>query len=265
MANAKRERPLVLRWRSAVLNSAEPASVKLTLLALAEFANSSGGDCIPGFPALAALTTQSEKTCRRSMDVADDRWFTRVPVKLSGKDWRAYSYTLRIPEGADTVTAGSRKGADPVTGPNGGRSGHLDEKVRTSAPDGAVTVSTVLGKVPSKKHLGGKAKPFLTLMEWRVQERDDEGKLVPAGDPIFDFRDEAGIPDQFLYLAWRAFLQRYEHTDDRCEDWRERFRRSVREGWFKVWTIDRSTGDYLLTTVGLQLQKQLEYQDERAA
>jgi hypothetical protein len=87
MASDER-RPFILQWRSAVLNSAEPASTKLTLLALAEYCDKSGGSCHPGIDGLARLTAQSEKTCRRSLDAAADRWFSRKAVKFSGRDWR---------------------------------------------------------------------------------------------------------------------------------------------------------------------------------
>ena len=257
------ERPLVLQWRSAVLNSAEPASMKLSLLALAEFADKGGKHAIPGFPALAAMTSQDEKTCRRAFDQADGRWFTRHPVKLKGKDWRAYEYTLRIPDGADTVTARSRKGADTVTGANAGRSGQSHDLVRTLKPDGAGTVSTVLGSKLGKRKTRESA-PLLTFQETLDQLQSGE-RFLPLDDPLFKFVEEACIPEEFHYLGWVAFKERFKPSSERCRDWRERYRRAIREDWFKLWRFDRTERCYVLTTPGEQINALLGSREQSAA
>ena len=252
MAN---ERPFVLQWRSAVLNSAEDASVKLSLLALAEFADKAGGHAIPGFPALASMTSQNEKTCRRAFEQADGKWFTRRQVKLAGKDWRAYEYTLRMPEGADTVTARSRKGADTVTGANSPRSGHEGNKVRTLEADGAGTVSTVLGSKQGKDKQGkSNNAPLLTFQEFLDQKPKGE-RFISPDDSIFGFVEDAGIPDEFHTLAWLAFKLRFKESSDRCVDWRERYRRSIREDWFKLWRFDTAANEYVLTNAGEQVRQ----------
>ncbi|WP_111266316.1 helix-turn-helix domain-containing protein [Marilutibacter maris] len=146
------KRPIVLRWRSAVLNSSEPSSVKLTLLALAEHASPSGGKCYPGVDTLAAQTSQGEKTCRRALDAADGRWFTRTPMKFSGRHWRGYSYQLRIPDGAVTMTGPRREVAVTMTGPQGASCGHSVPELRSLSPRAAVTVTDELGKAPRKSN-----------------------------------------------------------------------------------------------------------------
>src|SRR3546814_13684790 len=85
-----------------------------------------------------------------------------------------------MPEGADTVTARNREGADTVTGANPGRSGQSSHKVRTLTPEGAVTVSTVLGKAPRKSTKEGKRTraPLRTMGEWWERCRDDEDKAI---------------------------------------------------------------------------------------
>lgn len=254
MAN---ERPFVLRWRSAVLNSSEPASTKLSLLALAEFADPNGLHAIPGFPALAAMTSQDEKTCRRAFDRVEGRWFSRVPVKLSGKEWRAYEYTLVMPEGADTVTARSRRGADTESGAKGGRSGHSRSKVRAQTIEGAGTVPTVLGSKQGKENKGEKIAPLLTLQEFIDQKPKGE-RFLPRDDAIFQFVEDAGIPDEFHYLAWKAFLLRFKDSSDRCVDWRERYRRAIREDWLKLWRFDSAMDEYVLTNAGEQIQRMVE-------
>jgi hypothetical protein len=259
MANERKPRPFVLRWRSAVLNSTGSASAKLTLLALAEFANADGTDAMPGLAKLAAMTSQNEKTCRRALDEAEGIWLTRAPVKLRGKDWRAYRYTLTLPEGAGTESAGNRTGAGTESGAYEGRSGHSRPKVRTLTPYGAGTESTVLGRAPRKKHLGeGSEKPpLLTLQEFLDQKPKGE-RFLPLEDPLFEFVEAAGIPEDYHYLAWKAFLVRFKASKERCADWQERYRRAIREDWSKLWRIDRESGQYVLTMAGEQMDRFVE-------
>lgn len=240
-----------------MLNSAEPSSTKLSLLALAEFANVHGEQAVPGFPALAAMTSLNERTCRRALDEADGRWFSRVPIKLQGKDWRAYSYTLTMPEGAGTTPAGRREGAGTVSGANGTRCGHSGVKVRTLTSEGAGTVSAVLGRAPRKKHLGEKSAPLLTFQEAIDQLQKGE-RFIPLDDPLFAYVEDAGIPGEFHYLAWTAFKARFKGSTDRCSDWRERYRRAIREDWLKLWRFDDVMGEYVLTNAGQQLQRVVE-------
>lgn len=252
MADERKLRPFILRWRAAVLNSVEPASMKLALLALAEFANPDGSGAIPGFPRLAAMTSQSEKTCSRAFHDANGRWFTRREVKLTGKSWRAYDYTLKLPDAVDTVSARSREGADTMTGANAGRSGHLEQKVRTFELEGAVTVSTVLGRAPRKSTKGKKrVSNGMTYQEWNDSPVEGE-ELIPEGHHVFAYADRVGLPREFLELCWHAFTQRYRDDDKaRYRDWGTHFRKAVEGNWYSLWFID-AEGRYQLTTKGKQ-------------
>lgn len=263
MAREATGRPFILRWRSAVLNSAEPASVKLTLIALAEYANANGAEGRPSFASLARLTGQSEKTCRRACEAADGRWFTRALVNLrSGYDWRCYEYQLTTPEGADTSTARSRKGADVVTAAKSESCGHSVENVRTFEPKRADTVSDDRGTATRKSNKGKK----VTLREWMDTFSEDED-FVPENHRVFSYAREIQLPEEFLELGWEAFRQKYQDNErTKHVDWSRSFLDHVKNpSWLSVWFIDSATGQYRLTTKGLQLQLQLTAQDRRAA
>lgn len=60
-------------------------------------------------------------------------------------------------------------------------------------------------------------------------------KAIPEDDPVFDFADKAGIPDEWLRIAWKEFVARYSDGQKRYRDWRKAFRNAVRGNWFKVW------------------------------
>ena len=75
---------------------------------------------------------------------------------------------------------------------------------------------------------------------------------IPDGDPVLAYAAQAGIPDEFLELHWREFVDRYKLPDaKRYKNWRSVFRKSVRGNWFKLWYVD-TAGQYMLTTVGIQ-------------
>lgn len=88
----------------------------------------------------------------------------------------------------------------------------------------------------------------VTFTGWLDRLGDD--KPVPEDDPIFAYADDAGIPHDYLRLAWVEFKARYTDDSKRYKDWRAVFRRAVRGNWFKLWWHDGQ--DYQLTTIGHQ-------------
>lgn len=256
MADDTRKRPFILQWRSAVLNSAEPASTKSTLLVLAEYADTRGANALPGMKSLAQLSSQSERTCRRALEEADGKWFTRQPVNVGGQQWRGYVYTLRIPEGADTTTARSRKGAVTVSATPEERCGHQEPKVRTLTTEGAVTVSDELGSKQGKatREKRSRAKPLLTFDQW-ADTHPTPNELIPEDHAVIRFAECAGIPLEFLELAWVAFCKRYHDHPKRYQDWSRVFQRAIEEDWLKLWRLDRASGCYVLTNAGEQLER----------
>jgi hypothetical protein len=89
-------------------------------------------------------------------------------------------------------------------------------------------------------------------------------KVIPADDPIFRFAADAGIPKEFLHLAWREFAGKHRGTHRLQKDWRAHFRDAVRRNWFKLWWMP-SEGACELTTAGVQLKRELEAERQRQA
>jgi hypothetical protein len=152
MTTPKAPRPLVLTWRSAVINDAKfsPADT-LALLVLAEFADPDGSNCFPTIAALAQLSALADRTVRRTLTAAAARgYLDRQTSGRGGQGWKAYKYRLLLPEGADLRTARQRiskaEGADIGTAPLGERCGPTGPEVRTYATEGAVTRSDEVGE-----------------------------------------------------------------------------------------------------------------------
>lgn len=164
-------RPFVHRFRSGVLRSAQPSSMKLLLLVLAEFADVEGRNCFPSLARIAQLAGLNERTARRLLSRAND-WFSRHERAGDGRGWRRLGYTLRIPEGADTAPArhgeGNGDGADKAPSPlaedragatpspspdgadkepaaDGTTCGHSVHDVRTLSAQGAGAMSADVG------------------------------------------------------------------------------------------------------------------------
>lgn len=234
-----------------MLNSSEPSSTKLTLLALAEHASPAGRECYPGVDTLARQTSLGERTCRRALDTAEGRWFTRVPMKFAGRDWRGYSYQLRLPDGAVTVTGPRREVAVTVTGPQDASCGHPEPEVRSLTPRAAVMVTDDLGKAPRKSTKGKKPSPKVTFSQWMSSIPEDE-QPIPPDHHVFDYATRVGLPVDYLELCWLVFMQRYQDDGKaRYADWRTHFRKAAEGNWYGLWWID-ADGAYLLTTKGKQ-------------
>lgn len=89
----------------------------------------------------------------------------------------------------------------------------------------------------------------VTLKTFLADCREKGEKAIPEGDPVFVFADKAGIPDEWLRIAWKEFRNRYSDGQKRYKDWRKTFRNAVRGNWFKVWYCGED-GKMALTSQG---------------
>ncbi|SFN05035.1 hypothetical protein SAMN05216289_10377 [Dokdonella immobilis] len=93
----------------------------------------------------------------------------------------------------------------------------------------------------------------MTFDEWcNALERKDED-CIYSDDPIFEWAKLAGLPREYVAIAWTQFGERFGGSDKVQRDWRATFRNYVRQGWLNCW---RTTPDgYVLTTVGEQARR----------
>lgn len=105
----------------------------------------------------------------------------------------------------------------------------------------------------------------VSLKTWAAAVRAGGEKLIPENDAVFDYASAAGIPDDFMALAWHEFRHRYSQPGaKRYRDWRQVFRKAVRGNWLKLWYCDHA-GAYALTTVGIQAKRAMESAEVAAA
>lgn len=95
-----------------------------------------------------------------------------------------------------------------------------------------------------------------TLRSWLTALGDD--LAIPAEDPIYAWADSAGIPADWLSIAWWVFEARYVEGIKTYTDWRAVFRKACREDWLKVWRMDGRDNRFVLTTAGETARREME-------
>ncbi len=107
-----------------------------------------------------------------------------------------------------------------------------------------------------------KSSSAKTFRKWSEELKSAGEELITTVDPIFTYAADAGIPVEFLRLAWVEFRDRYNAEDKRYSDWRNVFRKSVRECWMKLWYLD--SGEYKLTSKGQQAMAVMQKRESQS-
>lgn len=106
----------------------------------------------------------------------------------------------------------------------------------------------------------GKAKSK-TFRDWLDEIRKTGEKPVSAYRAVWDYADKAGLPADWIELAWLRFRERYEHDEKarrkRYTDWRRVFLNAVEGNWLGLWCWSERDQAYRLTTVGMQAENAL--------
>jgi hypothetical protein len=101
----------------------------------------------------------------------------------------------------------------------------------------------------------GAALPLCTLTMFIENKKTANEKIIPDSHAVFNYAKAAGIPAEFLSLAWNEFKSRYTTPPDhlkKYKDWPGVFLKAVKGNWMKVWFIEG--GMYKLTTAGQQAE-----------
>ena len=111
-----------------------------------------------------------------------------------------------------------------------------------------------------------RSKPLVSLATFIAECRQKGERPIPDTDPVFDYCQTVGIDRDILLLHWREFKAR-RAEGKRQRDWRQTFRNSVRDNWFRLWFLKPGEGAQL-TTQGLQalavMQREQSQQVDRA-
>lgn len=227
---------------------------KLALLMLANHCNGHSGKCIPSHKLLADECSMGVSTLKRHLQVlADKGLLTIIPRSQDGVSM-PNQYRLNLEVGRSELDGG--------VGPN--RAGGRSDLGRGVGPNRATNQEVKPGREPESANKSAptppkarKASKALSLTDWLAQVAAAGEKAIPDDDPVRSYATKAGIPGDFLLLAWVEFKARYSEPDAKTyTDWRQVFRSAVRGNWLKLWFVNQD--GYQLTTTGKQAQQHLE-------
>jgi uncharacterized protein YdaU (DUF1376 family) len=103
---------------------------------------------------------------------------------------------------------------------------------------------------PIKSPVNGHAIEFKTFID-RCKSSGE--KPISEYKSVWDYAEKAGIPEDFVILAWDEFKRRYgeggSEEAKRYKDWRKTFRNCVESNWYKLWFMN-DAGQITLTSAG---------------
>ena len=110
-----------------------------------------------------------------------------------------------------------------------------------------------------------RSSPMMGFDEWLAECVRRGEKAIPEQDSIFDYCDQVGIDREVLALHWVEFKRRRSAAKKRqrgVDGWRQTFRTSVRDNWYRLWFI-RIGERAQLTTVGAQALMAMQAEQAR--
>lgn len=232
-----------------------PCTQKMVLLMLANRTNHDSGRCDPSIEALAKDCGLSARTVQAVLKELQTAGMLKVILRRSGKINKPNHYRLNL---SVSTVGGGEGAAPPGEGDSPGvvKELHHPPGAAVSPPgEGAAPKPGIQPKALNQKKSPSEGKPRkreTTFDEWTTSLGD--ALAIPGDDPIFEWATKAGIPDDFVDLAWRWFEDRYAGDAKRYLDWRAVFRNAVRGNWGKVWWTPPG-GGYALTTIGEQYRR----------
>lgn len=96
----------------------------------------------------------------------------------------------------------------------------------------------------------------VTFPVWVEQIKAAGEKAISEYQPVWSYAEKAGIPADWINLAWILFKKRYStdptYLGKKYIDWRRVFLNCVEQNYFKLWFV--KDGQFILTTQGHQAE-----------
>lgn len=228
------------------------------MLRLAYFADDDGRNIYPSVARVARDTRLSESQARRTVrKLVRDGWLAEVGQRrVPGRNFYVNEYRIAV----DRLVATPGADATPSTDARGSTDAHSPLVPMQDDPSKDPSIDPPKSPTNANKQSGGKKSAQRARREKvRITTFLDNCKAtgdqpIPEGDPVFKYADAVELPREWLWLAWREFVERSRENGKRYKDWRLAFRNCVRDNWYRLWWVD-SDRNYRLTTQGLQAEK----------
>ena len=108
---------------------------------------------------------------------------------------------------------------------------------------------------PEKKKRTRSSKT--TLSEWFESIREKGEKAISDYKPVWDYAHTAGLPDEFIEIAWLRFKAKYSASKKTYIDWRAAFRDHVEGNYLGLWFWSEKDNQFRLTTAGVQADRSI--------
>lgn len=250
-------RTMALVWE----HSRHAGNDLLMLLAIADNANDEG----VAWPSVPMLARKCRMTPRNvNLILAELRRGGEITIEQNAGPKGTNLYTIRLPlkESSALKDASALKvsSATPEeTFPKPLKKPSDEPSVNHQEPSESVRAAAHTARAP---RFAKPATSKITFDTFAERCKTAGQKLLAENDPIFDWADDAGLPEEWLRLAWIEFRNRYRGNAKRYADWPQVFRNAVRNNWYSLWRLEAG-GEYALTTQGEMARRAAEASDRR--
>lgn len=227
-----------------------PHARKIVLLAIADHYNEKTGRCDPSVATLSTMCGMSIRGVQMQIKalVSDGL------LRREERSGTSPSYTLHPRTSCTPTPARDAPPDDDLDTPT--PEPHAPLPPHDVHPTPARDAPKPLCNQESKKRKTRAKKSEITFREFAKQCAANGDALIPADHGVFSYAQKINLPFEFLRLSWFVFESRFSDSDKTYRDWRATFRNYVERGWLGLWYVDRQTGEYLLTTPGLQAARE---------
>jgi DNA-binding transcriptional ArsR family regulator len=217
-------------------------SAKLLLLALADSANDQGDgveECFLRLDTLSEKTGMSKRSIQYAMKELEELGFLLVQKRYG----RSNIFKLFEPSNEPKEEANVQDLHDA----DFAQCANFASKSANFAPKSArVAPISLTYPLPNQKE-SEQAEPVTTPESKKTAPHTFSTFLkncaaknelpIPESDTVFDYTAKAGIPGDVLEAHWLRFREKYEgeYKSKKYSDWRQTFRNSVKDNWYKFW------------------------------
>lgn len=244
------------------------SGAKLTLLALANFANEHG-EAYPSQKAISAKTCLSDRAIRRHLVTLEELGIIfRKPRKRANGSYSSDLFQIHVGGGFadgkflrrpnwpevenEHIQRPNRPAAKLADGQKQQR-----PAAKLAAPETSlnttITKSNQEPQITNVISLDGSKK--ITFKTWLAILKAKNERPISGYKPVWDYAERLGIDRSWVEMAWIKFHARYlddaTYSGKRYIDWRRHFLNAIEGNWFNFWRVGNE-GNFVLTTAGIQ-------------
>lgn len=253
-------------WQRAVLaDKSLQSGTKLVILVIGVRLNKKTQAAFPSYNTIAEEASMSRRSVVSHVELAVEAgWLRKEVRRKSEKENYSNIYRLSFPNSDIEIEEPSEIIASPLVQP-------LHHPSATIAPPSATIAPPLVQPLhpntevltpkltEKKKNPVSRAKKIeKTFAEYRAEFDANGQAIISEDDPIYSTAEQMGLPDDYIAIAWAAFVAKYVTSEKKYKDWRATFRNAVANDWLKVWNINRD-GEYFLTTTGKMIEKAMQH------